>query len=87
VSEESENRFRQMSPTGPRSNHSNFQAYCGVEVQSAESAPPLPQADPQLAPMPRPYSFFRTISCGTCRSSDRSASCRLSLPFSLQINQ
>src|SRR6202040_3345652 len=32
--------------------------------------------------MPRPYSFFRTISCSTCRFSDRSATSRLSLPFS-----
>src|SRR6185503_16266804 len=36
----------------------------------------------QHTPVPRPYSFFRTISCSRCRSSERSATSRFSLVFS-----
>ena len=36
----------------------------------------------QLAPRPRPYSFFATISCRICRSRLRSATSRFSFPFS-----
>src|SRR5271155_2199232 len=36
----------------------------------------------QLAPATGPYNFFGTISGRMCRSSDRSAPSRLSLPFS-----
>ena len=36
----------------------------------------------QLAARPGPQSFFATISCRTCRSSERSATSRFSFPFS-----
>jgi hypothetical protein len=33
-------------------------------------------------PVPRPYSFFRTISCDRCQSSERSVTSRFSFVFS-----
>jgi len=36
----------------------------------------------QFARRPGPQSFFATISCRTCRSSERSATSRFSFPFS-----